>query len=136
MTTLSQAREAVYARFVANYTGVAADRIAFDNEKFEEPVAGDWVRLTVRSGPRGQDTLGRVGNRRYRSSARALVQVYTPTNTGTKQGDALATEARDVFEGTSFSGLDFTDGQVRESGPGGRWYQHIADIEFDYDEIK
>ncbi len=136
MTTLAQAKEAVYARFVANYTGVTVDRITFDNEEFNEPGTGNWVRLTVRSGPRLQDTLGKTGNRRYRSSARVLVQVYTPANTGVQQGDTLATEARDVFEGVSFSGLDFTNGQIRESGPDGRWYQHIADIEFDFDEIK
>lgn len=136
MTTLNEAREAVYARFVANFTGVASTKMAFDNDEFEEPEADDWVRLTVRHGPRAQDTLGKAGNRRYRTSAIVFVQVYTPVNTGVKQGDTLAVEARDIFEGTGFSGLDFNDGRVRESGPDGKWYIHIAEIAFDYDEIK
>ena len=136
MTTLNQAKEAVYKRFVDNFTGVALARIAFDNEEFEVPDAGDWVRLTVRGRGRAQDTLGKPGNRRFRSAASVLVQVYTPADTGVKQSDALAKEAADLFEGVSFSGLDFQVAEVRETGPDGRWYQSIVEAEFEFDEIK
>lgn len=137
MTTLSQAKEAVYLRFTTNFTGLSADRIALDNEDFEEPISGDWVRLVVRSQERVQETLGKKGNRRFRSRALVFVQVYTETDTGVKQSDVLATEVRDIFEGVSFSGLDFQEGvTVRETGPDGRWYQSIVEAPFDYDEIK
>ncbi len=136
MTTLNEAKEAAYQRFVDNFTGVALARIAFDNEEFEEPATGDWVRLTIRSRGRAQDTLGKVGNRRFRSAASVLVQVYTLVNTGVKQSDALVKEAADIFEGVSFSGLDFQSAEVRETGPDGRWYQSVVEAEFEYDEIK
>ena len=124
----------MYSRFVAQWG--TTTRIAFDNEEFEEPRDTPWVRLTVRHTARGQETMGRPGNRKFRASATVLVQVYTRTNVGVKQGDALAVQAMDVFEGVSFSGLDFNDGFVRETGPSGKWYQHVAEIEFDYEEIK
>lgn len=133
MTTLSQAKEAVYTRFVAQWGSTSP--FVFDNEELEEP-DGPWVRLTVRGVGRAQETLGRVGNRKFRTAAAVFVQVYTRTNTGVKQGDALATQAKDIFEATSFSGLDFNDGEVRETGPDGKWYQHMAEIAFDYEEIK
>ena len=136
MTTLSEAKEAVYQRFVDNYTGVTLDRIDFDNEDFKEPDTGDWVRLVVRSAARFQDTLGKSGNRKFRSMASVFVQVYTEANTGVKQSDTLATEAADIFEGVSFSGLDFRSAVVRETGPDGKWYQSVVEVEFDYEEIK
>ncbi len=134
MTTLGEARESVYSRFVTEWA--AATPFVFDNEELEEPTDDPWVRLTVRSVSRGQETLGRAGNRRFRSAALVFVQVYTRTNTGVEQGDTLAVQARDIFEAVSFGGLDFNDGVVRESGPSGKWYQHVAEIAFDYDEIK
>ncbi len=134
MTTLNEAREAVYSRFVAQWGTTTP--VVFDDEDLEEPADLPWVRLAVRSMSRGQETLGRVGNRKFRSAARVFVQVYTRTNTGVKQGDTLATQAKDIFEATSFSGLDFNDGVVRETGPDGKWYQHVAEIVFDYEEIK
>ncbi len=136
MTTLNEAKEAIYLRFTGNFTGVALAQIAFDNEELEEPATSDWVRLTVRGTGREQETLGKVGNRRFRSHASVFVQVYTEVNTGVQQGDALAKEAADIFEGVSFSGLDFQAADVRETGPDGKWYQHIVEAEFDYDEIK
>jgi len=136
MTTPNEAKEAVYLRFTSNFTGVTADRIALDNEEFDEPDTGAWVRLVVRTGPRAQDTLGKTGNRRFRTTNTVFVQVYTETDTGVKSGDTLAKEAADLFEGVSFSGLDFQAAQTRETGPTGKWYQHLVEAEFDYDEIK
>ncbi len=136
MTTLNEAKEAVYSRFTSDFTGVPLVNIAFDNEEFEEPVASDWVRLTVRSVDRSQDTLGGIGNRRFRSEALVLVQVYTQFNTGVKQSDALAKAAADVFDAVSFSGLDFQAATTRETGPDGKWYQSVAEAPFSFDEIK
>lgn len=136
MTTLNEAREACYLRFTTLFTGVAAARIAFDNEEFDEPLDGNWVRLVVRSFVRAQDTLGKAGNRKFRSTASVLLQVYALTNTGVKQLDLLAEEAKNVFEGVSFSGLDFLAGDIRETGPDGKWNQYVVEIEFDFDEIK
>ncbi len=136
MTTLTQARDSVYERFLANYTGVVAARITFENEEFNEPNTGDWVRVSVRHTPRTQDTLGGPGNRKFLSHAIVFVQVYTATDTGVKQGDTLATEARDLYEAVSFDGLDFLAGDVREVGPDGRWFIHLVEVPFSYEEIK
>ncbi len=136
MTTLNEAREACNLRFTTLFTGVTADRIALDNEEFNEPTDGNWVRLIVRSFVRVQDTLGKAGNRRFRSTASVLVQVYALANTGVKQLDTLAEEVKNVFEGVSFSGLDFLAGDIRETGVDGKWNQYVVEIEFDFDEIK
>ena len=136
MTSLNDAKEAVYARFLAQYTGVTADRITFDNENFETPVTGSWVRLTVRNISRAQSTLGKKTNRRFRAQAIVFVQVYTEADTGVKLSGELAEEAQGIFEGESFSGLDFQSVTINETGPDGKWYQSIAEAPFSYDQIK
>lgn len=137
MTTLNQAKEAVYQRFVDNFTGVSADRITFDNEEFEAPSTGNWVRLVVRSQVRTQDTLGKKTNRKFREAANVIIQIFTRVNTGVSASDALVKEARDIYEGESFSGLDFQSVSTREAGPQeGTWYLAIVEAPFDYEEIK
>lgn len=140
MTTLSEAREAVYQRFIDNFTGVAASRITFDNEEFDPDAAGtpatSWVRLVVRTLVRPQNTLGKVTNRRFRTTANVMIQVFTPANTGLASADTLAIEAANIFEGISFDGLDFREAVINEIGPDGYWYMTLVESEFDYDEIK
>lgn len=136
MTTLNEAREAVYQRFVDNFTGVAASRITFDSEDFDPPSTGSWVRLAVRSVGRTQRTLGRETNRKFRSQAVVFVQIFSEANAGTQSADALAKEAADIYEGVRFSGLAFQVASVREAGPDKRWYQMVVEADFDYDETK
>lgn len=136
MATINDAKEAIYQRFLDNYTGVTADRITFDNEEFDTPTTGNWVRLAVRGTSRAQDTLGKITNRKFRSTAILFIQVFTRTNTGTKDADVLAKEAADIYEGFSFSGVDFQSALQRELGPDGPWYQVVVESEFDFDEIK
>jgi hypothetical protein len=136
MTTLIEAKEAIYTRFLASFTGTS--NIVFDNEdpSFDLDVVPDWCRLSIRHVDRNQETLGKVGNRRFRVKAIAFVQVYTKSNTGVQQSGVLVTEARDVFEGSSFSGLDFNNAKTPEGGPEGKWYTAVVEANFDYDEIK
>lgn len=134
MTTLDEAEEAVHARFVAQWA--ATTLFVFANEQFDDQGDAPWVRLTISNLPRNQETLGKPGNRKFRSQAIVFVQVYTLVNTGVKQGNSLAKQAADIFEGVSFSGLDFNAATVRKTGPTGKWYQHLAEAPFDYDEIK
>ena len=131
MTVPLAAVEAIYQRFIAS--GIVAN-VVLDNEdiKFESA----WARLVVRHSARAQDTIGRKTNRRFRSSASVLVQVYTPINTGVNNAHDLAKQVVDLFEGESFSGLDFTAAQTRESGSDGKWYQVVVEAPFDYDETK
>lgn len=137
MTTLSEAREAVYQRFASNWdTGDAA--ITLENEKFDgDAQTAPWCRVAVRSQTSGQETLGPVGGRIFRRHATVFVQIFTKkAEGGMSVGSGLAETARNIFEGRSFSGLDFTSVDISESGPDGKWYQHLVEAPFDYDEIK
>lgn len=131
MTTPNEAAEAIYARLGAQIGSVAH---TFDNEDFDEP--DEWVRLTVNTNSRVQETLGPIGARKYFSGASIFVQCYTRTDQGRQAADTLAKTITDIFEGVSFSGVNCNNSITRESPPKGKWLQFVVEIEFTYDETK
>lgn len=132
MTTLVEAREQIYQRFANNFTTVP---LTFEGEDFDPPETA-WVRLVVRHTAGGQDTLGPVGARRFIRRGIIRVTIYTPTNQGLRQGDALGQEVLNLFEAIRFDGIRPNDGLVRESPIQDEWIVHVADILFDYEETK
>lgn len=131
MTTPNEAAEAIYARLVAQIGPIAH---TFDNEDFDEP--DEWVRLTVNTNSRIQETLGPIGARRYFSGGSIFVQCYARTDQGRQATDTLAKTITDIFEGVSFSGVNGNNAIARESPAKGKWLQTIVEIEFTYDETK
>ncbi len=135
MTTIDQARTAVYDRFVAQWANRTP--FTFENEKWEEPKPDvDWVRVSVRNTGGGQETLGPKTQRKYRRRGSIFVQVFTPVAKGMKAGAGHAQAARAIFEGESFTGIDANNGVIRESGSDGKFYQTLVEVFFDYTEIK
>lgn len=133
MTTLNQATEAVYARFVSEW-GTTSDYV-FEGEP-EPEGSTEWVRLSVRGLGSEQISQGAVGCRRFRRNASVFVQVFTPANKGRQRGDILSETALDIFEAESFSDLDFIQGDIRESGVDGKWLIMVVEVLFNFDEIK
>lgn len=139
MTTLNEAREAIHARFVAQWG--TTTRVFFENEKADpaNPSSTDknpWVRLLVQHRGGGQSTLGATGNRKFLRRGFVEIIVSTLANTGMAKADELVQTARGIFEATSFSGLDFTNGLPSEGPVNGRWQEMRVVVEFTYEEIK
>jgi len=131
--TLPGAREAVHLKFKTDW-GTRTPYV-FENEDYAEPSVS-WVRVTVRSLGGGQETLGPVLGRKYRRSARVVVQIFTPVNQGKAESDGHVAAVVAIFEGKSFSGLDFNNSTWRESVSDGKWDVTIVDSFFDYEELK
>lgn len=134
MTTPNEARTAVYSRFTTQWTNGVA--YTFENEKYDPPETAPWVRLTVRNLLSEQDCLGAPGHRRFRRVAMVFAQVFVPLDTGTKDSDALVSALQGIFEGQSFSGLDFTAVSSREVGVDEAWHLTLVEAPFDYEETK
>jgi hypothetical protein len=135
MTTISQARETIYQRFVDNTT-LAGTAFTFGNEKFSAPVDTPWARLTVNHEIGDPPTLGKVGDRKFLRRGRVLVQLYDSVDNGLDDLDTLAHATRNMFEGVTADGLFFQATEIRESGSDGEWFQFIVDAPFDYYETK
>lgn len=139
MTTVDEAREAIQQRWLSQWG--AATLTAFENESqptLDGLAAGTsaWVYVIVRHTGGGQETLGPTDHRKFERRGSVVAEIRTPLDRGMKRGADLAHAARAIFEGTSFSGIDFTNGQVQEQGPDGKWYRHTASITFNYHETK
>jgi hypothetical protein len=132
--TMNEAREAIYLKWVTDWA--AATPITFANEAFVPPTDAPWARLTVVHEDGNVDSLGITGSRKFLRQGRVLIQLFDSVNQGLRSLDLLTANARDIFEGTQFSGLYFRSVDVRESGQDGEWLQFVVDAPFFYQETK
>jgi hypothetical protein len=142
MTTMAEAREAIYARFKAEWLASPGPgpltAYFFDNEGGDPPAGAPWARCTVRHRTGGQETLGVPGNRKFTRLGSVLVQLFAVTNKGTASMDELGPAARALFEGRNLAGTTVRFGNVsfRELGTDSGWYAATVEAEFEYDEVK
>jgi hypothetical protein len=138
MTTLNQARERIYQQFVTDGGLVHQVTLTFDNDDFDPPEGTPWARLSVRHRASTQESLGGVGLRKFERIGAVIVQCFVPLDKGTQAADTLATAARNVFEGKTFTpeAIHFFDVVVREIGPDDAWYQVNVEAFFIYHETK
>lgn len=139
MVTLVDARETVYQRWIDQW-GVTTPT-TFDSEKFVPPEGLAWVRVAMRHSGSRLEAIGGTGAggmNKFQRRGAVFIQIFTPINKGTREGDTLAQAARAVFEGITLSSnsIRFTNAVVREVGPDGPWYQHNVEAQFNYDERK
>lgn len=76
--------------------------VAYDNVPFDIPQGQSWLRCSVRPGMATGDEAGDNGVA-LRSGA-TLVQVFTPVNTGSQDGGALAGQVEALFRKTTLPG--------------------------------
>lgn len=122
MTSINEAKEAVYSRFTTQWAAGSNLPFCFGNEAFDPPTTA-WVRLVVRHTAGQQDTLGPEGGRRFRRLGNIIAQVFVPIDTGEQDADAYGREITGIFEGTSFDGVSCQAADYQEIGPDGKWFQ-------------
>jgi len=144
MTTLSQARDDINGRLKAAvdaYNTANTTSIKIYSEDVEEPpqdakvaqLRGPYVKHNL-----GDDqTLGPTGGRVFDRSGILIVQVMTPFGDGFTLADALATVARNAYEGVSTpNGVWFRKATVKEVGKTGGFYQTNVVANFEYTELR
>jgi hypothetical protein len=136
MTTLNEAKEALLDLF---NTGWASRTVfSFDNESFTPPTNDYWARVSVRHQAARQETLGRVGNRKFLRQGAVFVQLFAPLDAGTETIDGHVEAAIEIFEGVSISGttIRIYDAIARELGRDENWFMVVVEANFEYDETK
>jgi len=135
MADLKDSRKLIYDKFIADWNDETI--YDFDNEEFDMPEASiSWVRLVVRNKVGNQETLGKIGSRKFLRDATVMIQVFTELDTGASEGDRLAVKARDIFEGIRLNGLWFFASDIQEIGSDGTFYQHNVECTFNYEQTK
>lgn len=135
MTTLTEAREAIYDHWVTGWADTTP--FVFENEKYKElATAVPWCRVSFRNLDGYQHTLGGIGSRLYNRDAKVFIQVMAPVDKGMMEGADLAQQARALFEGVRIGELVGFGGTVRETKPDGKWYVTLVEVAFQYYEVK
>lgn len=138
MTTITDAREALYGEIYNNITTVPQARVTFDNEKFDPPSDVSWVRIAVRHFGGAQFSLGPVGERKFSRTGAVFAQVFIPMNDGVRAGDVIVNEIRTLIEGKDISGTTIMtwDSEVRENGLTDGYYMFVVETRFEYHETR
>ena len=134
MTTQNAAVASMYGELTTNFSLVP---FVFENEDDNGPVpapqkGAPWVRLVVRHQTSKQDTLGRKGKRKWQRRGMILIQVFTPSNEGRSESDAIVESLRGIYEGVTFSGVTCDNFIPRESGVVDDEYMVVVDVPFAY----
>ena len=137
MTTLTAANEALAQRFIDTWTPTG-HAYTLENEDFKAPNDAPWARFSSRISASSQETLGKEGARKFERSGSCFVQIFVREKTGTKVSKQLAQTVVDGFEGARIAGttVRFNDAIPRETGPDGKWYQTVVEINFVFDETR
>lgn len=148
MTTLREAREAIYKRAVDEWqiAGEPLCPYTFDNEIFDPPKGPDgrgapWARFSVRQLDSRQDTLGRPGTRKFLRTALARVEIFVPPGDGRWNTDTYMMAAQALFEGRATpegTSIIFYEVTPAEIGliEDGRWDLSTVSARFDYEETR
>lgn len=135
--TITEARAAVYEEFQASWD--VDDAVAtFEGESFKPPSPPDdpWVRLSMQFAASNQETIGPVGNRRFRRAGTIFVQVFVPRNAGMELADELCDKVKDIFEGETIGDVRCYASTPRVIGPDDAWIQVNVATSFEVDEVR
>lgn len=138
MTTRTQAREAIYARWKAS-APVPEAQYCFDNEKYDPsrvPAGQPWFRFSARMEESEQETLGPPGVRKFIRRGTISIQVFAPIDVGKQITDQYLPLVSDLFEGVDFDGVRCDNVESREIGQDGKWDQTNVESRFWFDETR
>ncbi len=134
-STISQAKEAIIAKFIADWANETP--FDLDNAEFIEPEGAAWVRVVVKNLTTKQATMGPTGNRKFLRAGAVFAQIFVPEDTGTFEADRLSEKMRAIFEGIRLNAdVWFLESKVREIGSSGKFYQVNVDSIFNYEQTK
>ena len=135
---LDEAQDIAVRRFRDNWTGTPLTNVLVVGQDNSTVNGGQdpWVRISVQETGGGQQSLGAPTERKYRREFSVFVQIYTLAASGVKGGSVLAAEARRIYEGLSFDGLDFQNARIFPQVPEEKWLVTLVEAEGEFDEIK
>jgi len=136
MPNINEAKVLILNQFNTGWAG--ATPVAYEDEEYDKPIdRSAHVRLTIREYVSRQETLGRVGTRRYLREGAAFVEVFVPEGKGTKEADDLSELVRTVLEGVRVSGgLWFLHMNLRELPVKDAHYRQTCEAIFNYEQTK
>lgn len=134
MPTIEIARESIYQSFVTGWGSFTPSTL--ENEVFNPTTGVSYVRMVVRHDDRAQETLGAVGNRKFETDGRVVVQIFTPIDKGAGVADPIVEKVRSIFEGKTIDSIRYYIVNSRELNPDGKWNMVVAEVAFVYNETK
>lgn len=135
MTTITEAKQSIYNTFITDWGTTTP--VILDGENADPPPSLPYVHVLVRHFTGVQDTLGGVGNRKFKRDGAIMVQIYGPLDEGSQTTDNLAITVISILEGKTLTDNVFTFASTpNEIGPTDNGYLTTVTTPFFYQETK
>ena len=139
MTTPNEAKEAIYKRFVDNFTltDTEGNTISYFFGKEEGVFESEtYILINAVDVASNQVTLGGSGNRKYEIPGLINIKIGTPIDKGQKVSDDIVLRLTDLFEGVTFNSIHTFNTTFRQGADDGYHVIHIMSIDYRIQRIK
>ena len=137
MTTNTEASESIAKRY--DESALAATVPYVLGDEYFDPSGLDktWIRIVARMATSRQ-TLGNAGSRRFTRRGLLFIQVFSPSESGTFEGEDIARQLLGLYESVTFDGVCCMTGVIFgvPNGNDAKWNQIQLNIDFIYHETK
>lgn len=131
MTDYEAAANAIRARFgtlIEDTVAGLSGNVQYDNAPFDPPEDAMWCRLAVIFGEGALTELATT--KRYRNVGVAIASVFTPVETGDRDGLQVADTIAESFRAVTDSGVTYRSPNVETVGRQAAWWLVNVTIEF------
>ncbi len=134
-----EAEEVIAGQFATAWN-VAHSFVPFqlENESFDPPADGSWLRVSIQPATRVQETMNSPGLRKFLSVGTIFVQVFTPLDAGTKPNRLLCEAVKECLEALSLSGGELRTyaSATRAIGPDDKWFASNVSTTYEFNETR
>jgi hypothetical protein len=145
--TTGEARDSMNTFFNTNYALITPDvglglsplpTIYWDNLSASPPGTDvTWVEFSVTHNQGTQDTLGAVGNRKFKKNGLVTIRIKAPNDAGLDATDYLMENILAFMEGgETADGIAMNNVTPSELGNIGSWFQTDILATFEYEKIR
>lgn len=128
--SLATARRDIEKRLADNW---GTTPIAYDGVPFDPPADAAWIRLQILDGDAFRVNIGQPGV--HRQTGVIMIQIYTPTETGSNTARQYADTLSALFRDITFNGITCRTPNPFNIGDTGGWYQFNVAIPYYYDGV-
>lgn len=121
-----------YGTLIEDVVPGMSGNVQYDNAPFDPPEDAMWSRVAIRYGPQRATEHG--ATLRYRTNGVAIVSVFTPIESGDRDGLVVADTIVEAFRAVTADGVKYISPNVESMGRQRMWWLINVTIEFQFQD--
>jgi hypothetical protein len=110
--------------------------IEYQNIQYDLDRTKSFIRVNIFRGDAPQKTMGGPTGNTFRQLGVIVIQIFVPSDNGTKDANDIASELCTIFRNKQFDGVTCYSPGINDIGDVEGWYQINVNCDFHYDFIE